>query len=147
MGNKERCKRYYYLHREKMNQYSKLYYQSRKEESKLKAREYRRMHRDLVNKWNRNYKAKLKQEIFNLLGNQCSNPNCLVPSGCKDIDCFQIDHVNGGGRQERLKFRHMEQYYKFILQKIKARSKEYQLLCANCNVKKRVQIIGEFGES
>jgi len=51
----------------------------------------------------------------------------------------KTNHINGGGRQERLKFRHMEEYYKFILERIKNGSKDYQLLCANCNVKKERQ--------
>lgn len=133
MGNKERCRKYYYSHKERMNEQSRLYHQSHKEEQKLVAREYRRTHRDKVNKWNRNYKNKLKQEIFNLLGNRCTH------CGFSDIRALQIDHVHGGGRQERLKFSNIAKYYKFILEKIKNCSKDYQILCANCNLIKRIE--------
>ena len=131
MGNKERCKRYYYSHREKMLELHKLYYQAHKEDLKKKAREYRKTHRHLVNAWRKNRIVKLKQEIFELLGNKCAN------CGFNDVDCLQIDHVNGGGNQERKRFRrHQEQYLTHVLKQIQNGSKDYQLLCANCNIKK-----------
>lgn len=97
---------------------------------------------DNSNQCNRKRYEKTKQEIFDLLGNKCSNPNCLVPNGCTDVRCLQIDHVHGGGRQEVIKI--MKKgcaitYYKMILEKIKLGSKDYQLLCANCNWIKRFE--------
>lgn len=81
-------------------------------------------------------RTKTKTEIFHLLGDKCSNSNCLIPNGCTDIRCLQIDHVNGNGSKEKRR-KGGEMYYRIVLKEIKAGSKDYQLLCANCNWIKR----------
>jgi hypothetical protein len=87
---------------------------------------------------NREFQNKLKNEIFELLKNKCANPfNLPHPNWCNDPRCLQIDHVNGGGRKHRNSFNGYTAYMKFILKQIKAGSKDYQLLCANCNWIKR----------
>ncbi len=81
-------------------------------------------------------RKKLREEIIILLGGKCSNPNCLVPNGCRDIRCLQIDHIH----RKIYKGSHAdEMYYRHVLEEIKAGSKDYQLLCANCNWIKRVE--------
>lgn len=86
-------------------------------------------------------RTKLKLEVYELLGNKCSNPNCLIVGGCKDIRCLQIDHINRASPEHR-KFRRTsgaEYYLRMILAQIKSGSKDYQLLCANCNWIKRFE--------
>ena len=81
-----------------------------------------------------------RAEIFKLLGDKCSNPDCLVPGRCRDLRCLQIDHVNGSGSKERKRFNgHGPSFYKYVIKQIKAGSKKYQLLCANCNWIKRLR--------
>jgi len=80
-------------------------------------------------------RRKITMEIFNLLGNKCNNPLCSTPRDKLDSRCLQIDHVNGGGKKEKREFETI--YYRHILRKIQSGSKDYQLLCANCNVIKR----------
>jgi hypothetical protein len=135
----ETAKKYYHLHKNEINEKRRLYRRVHREETRSKQREYKKTHRDSVNKWNRGYVSRLRQKIFSLLGNKCSNPGCLVPGGCEDSDCLQIDHVNGNGTKEIRKFRHADKYYRHILQKIEAGSKDYQLLCVNCNWKKEAK--------
>ena len=92
--------------------------------------------------YNKIHNHKIRMEIFEFLGNKCSNPNCLVPNGCIDIRCLQIDHVHGGGLREKIKIVGKNgnlQQYRFILRQIKLGSKDYQLLCANCNWIKRYE--------
>lgn len=75
---------------------------------------------------------KLRREILMLLGNKC------VRCGESDWRCLQIDHVNGGGQKE-----HKEIQTSGILYKIRndpESRKDYQLLCANCNWKKRYEL-------
>lgn len=60
-----------------------------------------------------------------------------VRCGFTDIRALQIDHVNGGGSKERKQAK--KGIYKHILDKIKNGSKEYQVLCANCNWIKRCE--------
>jgi len=76
---------------------------------------------------------KLRNEIFALLGNYCSN------CGFSDRRALEIDHVNGGGLKQRQKFKSTLQYYRFVLSELKNGSKDYQSLCANCNQIKRIE--------
>jgi len=82
----------------------------------------------------------VKNEIFILLDNKCSNPNCPIPPEKLDKRCLQIDHVNGGGSQERKSSKLTGfRFYKKVLKAIKTGSKDYQLLCAYCNWLKRYE--------
>jgi hypothetical protein len=65
------------------------------------------------------------------LGNKC------VRCGYKDERALQIDHVNGGGKKERTKYRGASYYYHVLKEIAAGRGKKYQILCANCNVIKR----------
>ena len=87
----------------------------------------------------RNFRKNLRIKIIQLLGGRCSNPNCLVPNGCSDWRCLQIDHVNGGGCKEIKSFKTYWGYCHYVLTQIKSGSKDYQLLCANCNWIKRYE--------
>ena len=92
----------------------------------IKKRQRSRQYRQNVNK-RRQYKS-LRIEIINLLGGECSQ------CGFTDVRALQIDHRSGGGCQERKAYsKNMRQYYKAILEKIKAGDDSYRCLCANCN--------------
>ena len=69
----------------------------------------------------------LRIKINSLLGNRC------IRCGFSDPRALQIDHVNNDGYLERKKIRDDIERLKYILQKIESGSKDYQLLCANCN--------------
>lgn len=89
----------------------------------------------------RNYsfvrRRKLRAEIIQLLGGKCINPyNIDHGEFFAFLECLQIDHVHGDGNKTRGK-KGSEMYLKHILTEIKAGSKDYQLLCANCNWIKR----------
>jgi len=82
----------------------------------------------------REWSRRQRLEIIRLLGGQCTNPYSQHKEPYIDVRALQIDHVNGGGRKEVKKFKNCTtSYYSFILKKIKSGSKDYQLLCANCN--------------
>jgi len=74
-------------------------------------------------------RIKIRIELFHLLGGKC------VRCEESDVRCLQIDHVNGGGCKEARKLG--RDYYSVYLKKIKSGSKDYQLLCANCQWRKR----------
>ena len=118
--NKERSKKDWLERKDRAIGYQKKYY------SKIENLEKcRRKSKERYNK--------IKQQIFDLLGNQCSNPyNLNHGDFMSDIRCLQIDHVNGNGYEER---HQKSRSYKYlhVLKKILAGSKDYQLLCANCN--------------
>ena len=73
--------------------------------------------------------AQLKAKAFTILGGKCSR--CPVT----DFRCLQIDHVNGGGYEERKRISIVRCYKKIIAGEIDG----YQLLCANCNWIKRFE--------
>jgi hypothetical protein len=90
------------------------------------------------NKNMRKYQRKIYREIISLLGGKCVNPfNLNHGDFLTDVRCLQIDHIHGGGTKEKKEIGSMYKYYRFILKQVKAGSKEYQLLCANCNWIKR----------
>ena len=74
-------------------------------------------------------RIKAREEVLLLLGNKCCQ------CGESDRRCLQIDHVHGGGNKEHRKYGGW--LFSKIRNEIKAGSKEYQLLCANCNWRKR----------
>ena len=83
----------------------------------------------------RDYHRKLKAAIISLLGNKCAllGNKCAI---CRYSGvALQVDYVNNDGNKERKKFVNggSSRYWKFILDKVKAGSGDYQLLCANCN--------------
>lgn len=73
----------------------------------------------------------VRNEIMDLLEGRC------VCCHTSHRIFLQIDHVNGGGRKERIA---TGSNNRTILKKIKDGSKEYQLLCANCHAAKTVQL-------
>lgn len=77
------------------------------------------------------HRTKIKKELFDFFNNKCNK--------CGYIGlALQIDHVNGGGCKEIREIKsHHKDYYSYILKKIKAGSKDYQCLCANCNWEKK----------
>lgn len=84
----------------------------------------------------------IRMEIIHILGNKC------IHCGFSDWRALQIDHVKGHGAEHRRKYNSHTfyhgggcnpQYYSFILRQIKLGSKDFQLLCANCNWIKRYE--------
>lgn len=132
-------KAYRKKHKKKMRKYLADYYVKNKDVLVVKDRKtYLRNRVSSLSKA-KTIHQKIRNEIIGLLGGKCSNPNCAVPNGMTDKRCLQIDHINGGGCKEARKFSAGSIYYKHILEQIKAGSKDYQLLCANCNWIKRCE--------
>jgi hypothetical protein len=113
-------------------------------DSRVKAvRKYReRLRRGEISKYTRDFPSiptNIRLRIIERLGSRCSNPDCLVPGGCIDIRCLQIDHINGGGRKELKELGTHQYWVKMLaLSDDELRSK-HQVLCANCNWIKRVE--------
>lgn len=75
---------------------------------------------------------KLRQKLFNILGGAVCK-TC----GENTLELLQFDHINGGGKQERILFknRNLEYYAKYPDEAIKI----LQVLCAMCNWKKEIK--------
>jgi len=87
---------------------------------------WRREHPDKAKEYERKSRGRYKKIIMDLLGGRC------VRCGINDWRVLQIDHVNGGGTKEKKRYGG-NGYYIHIIRKLKEGSKDYQLLCANCN--------------
>ncbi len=78
--------------------------------------------RDHYNALNRKYSKELRLKVQEALGGQCAH------CGITDHRVLEIDHINGGGRQEQLRIGVYG-----IRKKILEDSTGYQLLCSNCH--------------
>jgi len=118
----------------------KNYVQTHREQINTNQRNWRKLNSDKCRKTQRTStrkcREKLKREIFELLGGCCTNPYGQHKEPYTDIRALQIDHINGGGRKGR-HGKSSISIYRDILIQIKSGSKNYQLLCANCNWIKR----------
>ncbi len=103
----------------------------------LGTKEYQRVYqktpkaRTRILAYNRKYVSDSRLVLLKHLGDKC------VRCGFSDPRALQIDHINGGGRNERTKLGGI--YYKKVLESIINKEGKYQLLCANCNFIKRYE--------
>lgn len=108
--------------------------------------EYKQKRRERQRNWTRNnpkyrqeWRRKIRAQALAFLGDSCSSTECKWENadgsvGCRDLRCLQIDHVNGGGRQEFLTLGGGDRLYQKV---VSSKGIGYQLLCANCNWIKR----------
>jgi len=75
------------------------------------------------------YQKKLRMAVVEKLG------GCCVKCGFSDDRALQLDHINGGGKKDRI-HRSWQVMYKEI---ISGKDTSIQLLCANCNWIKRFE--------
>lgn len=75
---------------------------------------------------------KLRTDILDEFGGKCA----LCGFGDKDV--LQFDHVSGGGTADRSKYNGRPKLW-LLHVRDSLRSGEMQILCANCNTKKKIQ--------
>lgn len=124
--------KYYQTHKEQL----KIKYKSYRDTHKEQIKNYRDSHKEEKKEYFREYRQKLKLKVFEKLGNKCANSNCPIPKELMDIRCLQIDHVHGGGLKERLSLKTWNPTT-FYLKVLADTEGNYQLLCAYCNWLKR----------
>jgi len=90
-------------------------------------------HPELRDKWRTRKtecRTQTRLKIIEILGGKC------VRCGETDMRCLQVDHVNGGGNKER---RNTGNNNSKLYRRMLEHPEDYQLLCANCNWKKRYE--------
>jgi hypothetical protein len=80
------------------------------------------------NEATRVYALRRRLEVLALFGSRCNR------CGFDDYRALQVDHLNGGGAQER-----RGASPSVLIKMIKANPERYQVLCANCNAIKRIE--------
>ncbi len=111
------------------------WYQRNKDRKAYWNASYRRQRGKDPKAWNkksRDYNKRKREELIAALGGKCSR------CGIDDHRVLQIDHVNGGGTKDCKKMVGVKN--KTILERVLSGSKDYQLLCANCNWIKRHEL-------
>ena len=119
------CK-YYLEHRQQIIEKAKDYYHTHKNDS---------VWIQIKRAYFREYQKRLKLETFS--GYAIGGIICCAHCGIQDVDVLQIDHVNGGGNKQRRALGNNGSgipFYRWL--KKNGFPDDYQVLCANCNVKK-----------
>jgi len=111
----------------KKKQYLQEYYQRNKAKYDQRTRDYYRKNPE---KRNLVYK-KLRDNLLEIFDYKCSR------CGFSDIRALQIDHKEGQGHQEILKYGSSFKMYRFYLNNLEIAREKLQILCANCNWIKR----------
>lgn len=142
-------RKYKLTHREKIAAYAKKRWQKRnKEEYRKRRMAYYRAHKSRFQERNRQYyhrhrdklleqvnaharrrRSALKAALYKKLGGKCKR------CGITDVRVLCVDHVNGGGWQERKESTYTTLYTRMLADT----TGKYQLLCHNCNWIKRYE--------
>ena len=95
------------------------------EKCKEYSRKYYSTHRDIRLKIESDLHLSMKEKVFNHYGKFCA---CC---GESEVEFLTIDHIAGGGTQQRLKIGSSSGFYKWL---VKSNFPEgFQTLCFNCN--------------
>jgi len=119
-------------------------------------REYREKNRDKRRKWNRDwiknnkdrynaskylYRDRLKLEVLTHYSK--GKPKCAI-CGMDDIDCLVLDHINNDGADHRKAIRVSSRTTNGVSMHAALKREGFpeglQVLCANCNTKKQIEL-------
>lgn len=87
--------------------------------------------KEVYYKKQKEYLRNIRKSTIGALGGKC------IVCGFSDQRALQIDHINGGGSQERKERNYMGNFHKHVLRSFLNNENKYQILCANCNWIKR----------
>ena len=133
---RENNKRYYIRHIVICKERRKKYRKDHKDVRKIYDRNRYLNNSKYFNKHDSEKYKQMRKEVISVLGDKCNSSSCHIPNGCVDIRCLEIDHINGGGMKNDAGWFKL---YKKILSDPEQAKKEYQILCSNCNVIKRLK--------
>lgn len=133
-NHKTYIKEYYKKNRDKIRSRAKIYYSENKEKVKERTKKYYSDNPKVYLASRKRIRRRIMEKIFNYLGNEC------VICGEKNKIVLQIDHIKGKGRKHFLSTGNSFRiYYGSIIKSIEEGKKEFQLLCANCNISECVR--------
>lgn len=134
---KQQDKEYQTKYKDKIRRSKHEYYLEHKEETIKRVCQYAKDNREEHNARGTKAKNKLKSEVFSVYS--CGNPKCNH-CGTTELELLTIDHVNGDGSKHRREIFNNNRSggYK-MYQWIKRNDypKDFQVLCYNCQYRKR----------
>jgi hypothetical protein len=108
-------------------QASRAWYQANLDQARESARHRRSLAPDKFRMAAGLSNQRLREKVVTLLGSRCSK------CGLTDKRVLQVDHIFGGGNDERKRLGPRGTYHRVL----ETSGEGYQLLCANCNWIKR----------
>ena len=134
---KERSKKYYLNHKEKLLQKQKDYYLKNKKRVLQYHREWYQKNKERIKQWHKEYRKKnqekIQQYFFEFRKKALQIVGKLECSNCKSKNYkrLQINHINGdGGKETRYK---TNQFYRNIINR-KRQINDLNILCDECNM-------------
>ena len=135
--NKDYWREYYAQHKEERSVAAKKYYQAHSEERKQYAKKYQLEHYDKHLEYKKKSRQKEKLQVLTHYSTG-DVPQC-AKCGIKDIDVLCIDHIQGFAKRHRKEILLEERMHLYRWLVKHHYPKGFQVLCANCNMKKRVE--------
>lgn len=124
---KEISKQYYVNNKEKRNLQCKVYYHKNKEQLREKHEQWLNLHKGDISISKKRYRIRLI-EILTF-----GNFDCCSCGYDTDVRALEIDHRNGDGKADRLRFVNGVHMYRYYLYHQEEAFEKLQILCSNCN--------------
>lgn len=122
-------KKYYEENKEYYLVYQRKFRQS--PEGKKCRQDYYLTNNQMILHKQHTYQKNIRYQLFDVLGHTC------VKCGFVDKRALQIDHINGGGMEDRKNKGSATAMYKYYVEHPELAKERLQVLCANCNWIKR----------
>ena len=87
-------------------------------------------HKSAIN--NKKRRLNLRVKLFSILGQ-----NSCIFCDCSTWQCLQIEHKNGNGNKDKIRFKYLDDFYSHYINNPIEAKEELQICCANCNWIKR----------
>ena len=113
-------------HKEHLREYMARYREKHREKIRNNHSKWRRKNNESVRKYSSTRRAKIKQQIFEILGSKCCR------CGFDDKRALDVDHKFNNGNAERRIGDWTSRFAKYAANPKEAR-KNLQILCRNCN--------------
>lgn len=101
--------------------------ENNRDRARRRASEYWKNNRERLIAQRRQHRKQVRELVITKLGGKC------VVCGEVDLRCLQIDHIHGGGTQERKKLDCHQLCDKLLNMPLVEATRDYQILCANHN--------------
>lgn len=135
-NRKEYNRQFNIRHKERIKEQKHKYYLAHKEEYRLYRLQYYPVHKEAYALQAKKVLKEAKLAVFTHYASK-KIPSCIC-CGLTDIDILAIDHINGGGNAHRKQLGKLGGYAFYRWLQKNNYPEGYQVLCFNCNMKKRM---------
>lgn len=124
---REYHRQYYKRREDALNTNRRLYQRTLKFRSYDRKRKRTEKYREYDRKYRNSRFKQIKEKLIEIIGGK-------ICSFCKSTDDIQIDHINGGGMEDRRRFKYSVQTMRlyYVNHPIEARE-SLRMLCRRCN--------------